>query len=525
MEIVPSFASLLPSLIAIILALATRQIFVAMFAGIWAGAWLVDGASIYDIFGSLIHTIDIYILQAIVPENGDSSHFAVVMFSLMTGGMVGIISRNGGMSGLVQSLKRIAKGRRSGQAVSAGLGGAIFFDDYCSALIVGNTMRPLTDSLRISREKLAFIVDSTAAPVSSIAIISTWIGVQASLLDSSIPNLNIKANGFELVMASIAYSFYPILLLCFLGVMIFSNRDFGSMLKAERKAVAKHDDNAAIRSLIDFSPASHHDLFKPQTKPYLLNAIIPLICYLGGTIWGLFQTGEGAGLRNIIGSSDPFSALLWGALFGLIAAIIMSVSTKQQTISQTMEALEAGMQPMLLAVMILTFSWAIASVNTDLHTAEYIISNISDKIAPLWLPVIIFLIAAATSFATGSSWSAMGILVPLAVPLSYNVLITSGVADIATNPIFLCSIASILTGAVWGDHCSPISNTTILSSIACSCPHIDHVKTQLPYALTVAGVSAFCGLLIGAGVPWWSATLCGIMIIIVIFKIYGKQPY
>jgi Na+/H+ antiporter NhaC len=524
MEISANFTALLPSLIAIGFALLTRQTLLAMFMGIWFGAWLVEGSSLFGLVTSLIQTIDTYIMQAIVPQDGNSDHFAIVVFSILTGAMVGVISHNGGMSGLVQWLQRIAKGRRSGQAVTASLGGIIFFDDYCSALVVGNTMRPLTDGLRISRAKLAFLVDSTAAPISCIAIVSTWIGVQASLLQTSLNSISLEANSFDLIISALKYNYYVWFLLFFIIIMIWRDRDFGSMLKAERRALKEHKDNEALFSLMSVAPATHHDLFKPEVKPRISNALIPLFIYVAGSIWGLFQTGYGEDFRSIIGSSDPFRAILWGSLFSLISAILISLISSKQKISQIIDAMEYGARPMLSAVIILTFSWAIAGVNSDLHTAEYIISNISNKITPEFLPTIIFILAAITSFATGSSWSTMAILMPLSVPLTFNILTQYNIDEIASNPIFLGSIASILTGALWGDHCSPISNTTILSSIASNCPHAIHVNTQLPYALSVAGISVICGLLpLGFGMGWWQGLIFGAITIIALFQFYGKK--
>jgi Na+/H+ antiporter NhaC len=525
MEIVPSFILLLPSLIAICLALVTRQVFISLFMGVWVGAWLVDGASFGDLFTSILTAVDVYMLQAIVPADGNSDHAAIMMFSLLTGAMVGIMSRNGGMAGIAIALKRVAHTRRRGQAATSLMGGLIFFDDYCSCLTVGNTMRPLTDALHISRQKLAFLVDSTAAPISCIAVVTTWIGLQATLLEESMDGLALDVSGFELVLSSLTYSFYPLLLLWFIAVMIATGKDFGPMLKAERAALTKKQDNEAIMSLMTFSPATHTDLFKPQVKPYVPNALVPLCCYVGGTLWGIFQTGQGIDIHAVISSSNPFKAVLWGSVFGVIAAMFMSYVSKRQTVTETMESFEAGLQPMLFAAMILTFSWAIAKVNMDLNTADYMIGLLDDRLPIALLPAGVFMVAAATSFATGSSWSTMGILMPLVTPLSASLLGGEGISDVAVHPIFLCTIASVLTGAVWGDHCSPISDTTILSSIASSCPHMEHVKTQMPYAVAVALVALGCGLFpIGVGVPWWGGLLAGMAIIVAIFVFFGKTP-
>ncbi len=514
MEVTLSATSLLPSMLAIIVALATRQVLPAMFAGIWVGAWMIQGVAIDTLFYSLFLAVDTYILEALVPKDGKSEHMAIVLFSLMTGGMIGIISRNGGMEGIVQYLMRVANTRRKGQFATLGMGGLIFFDDYANTLIVGNTMRPLTDRLGISRQKLAFLVDSTAAPIACIAVVTTWVGFQVSLLKDNLNELAPDMNGFELVIATIPYSFYPIFMLWFIFVLIVSGRDFGAMRKAESD-IQHHSLQADSISKSDYMPHA--------AKPLAINALLPIMCYIGGTLWGLVNTGEGDTIRGIVGSADPFIAILWGATIGLSSAVMLSIITRRMSLSQTMEALEAGLQPMLLAVMVLTLAWAIADINTDLNTANYIVAMIGNDVASMWLPALIFVVAAITSFATGSSWGSMGILVPLVLPLGYGILQQEGVIEPLAHPIMLATIASVLTGAVWGDHCSPISDTTILSSMASGCDHVDHVRTQMPYAMIVAGVSMMCGLLpTGLGIPWWGGAVIGCLIITLIIYRIGK---
>lgn len=521
MEIVLSPASLVPSLLAIMLALVTRQVFVSLFVGIWAGAFIISGSSLNAFIPSLFNVVDTWLLEAIVPQDGDNEHFSIVLFSLITGGMVGILSANGGMQGVVQYFTRIATTRRAGQGTTFALGGLIFFDDYANTLIVGNTMRSLTDALKISREKLAFIVDSTAAPIACIALITTWVGFQVSLLNDTLETMTLETSGFDLVLGAIPYSFYPLLMLVFLVIMIMTGRDFGPMFRAEQRAQSDIADDARLEEI-------QRERFEHKAAPLALNAIVPIACYIGGTFWGLLETGEGNSLQELLGSADPFKSVLWGSLFGVLVALVLSLATKRLSIGQAMDALESGIRPMLLAVIILTFAWAIADINTQLKTADYIISTLGDAI-PLWLlPVIVFIVAAVTSFATGSSWSTMGILVPLILPLAFTTLVAQGITDsalIAAHPVMLATIASVLTGAVWGDHCSPISDTTILSSMASGCNHIEHVRTQMPYALTVAAVSIFAGLLpLGIGLPWWGGLTLGSIAIYGIMRIFGKNP-
>lgn len=525
MEVVLSGWSLLPSLLAVGLALATRQVFIALFIGIWAGAWLIEGASGVAIGASLLKVVDTYLIHAIVPPHGGADHFSIVLFSLLTGAMIGIISRNGGMQGVVTRLSRVANTPRKGQGVTFALGGLVFFDDYANTLIVGKTMRPLMDALRVSRQKLAFIVDSTAAPIASMAVVTTWVGFQVSLLDDAVEDMELATDGFSLVLAALPYSFYPLLMLCFIAILVISGRDFGPMLKAERNARALHDSKAATRDDMQQqpSPSTDEEFLPHEVKPLALNALIPILAYIGGTVAGLLATGSGATLTDILGSANPFRAILWGATLGLFAAIILSLATKRLNLPQTMDALEAGIQPMMLAVMILTLAWALAAVNEELRTAEYLVSVMGDGMPIALLPVAVFVIAAATSFATGSSWATMGILVPLVLPLAYQTLSGSTETEIITHPVLLASIASVLTGAVWGDHCSPISDTTILSSMASDCPHMEHVRTQMPYAIVIASVSAITGLIpVGLGMAWWLGLLIGIVLLSLIVWRFGK---
>jgi Na+/H+ antiporter NhaC len=524
MEITLSAASLIPSLLAIILALVTRQVFISMFVAIWAGAFIIEGASPANIIPSLFQVVDTWILEAVVPNDGDNQHFSIILFSLLTGGMIGVLSHNGGMQGVLHYFSKFANTRQKGQWATFGLGGLIFFDDYANTLIVGNTMRPLTDSLKISREKLAFIVDSTAAPIACIAVISTWVGFQASLIDDSLEALSadgviLTASGFELIMGAIPYSFYPLLMIIFMAIMIITKRDYGAMYKAEYDALHT--------PIIQPKPTQQESEFVvTASAPRAANAVLPIICYIIGTIWGLFETGTGSTIKEILGSSDPFQAVLWGALAGLLVAIIMSIATKALSLTKTIEAMEVGLQPMIIAMVILCLAWAIADINTQLKTADYIVSFLGDSIAAMWLPVLIFIIAAITSFATGSSWSTMGILVPLILPLTINTLIAENIdaTMIAAHPLLLASIASVLTGAVWGDHCSPISDTTILSSMASHCDHVQHVRTQMPYAVTVAAVSILCGLVpIVFGAPFWLGLILGTCAIYAVFRVLGKQ--
>jgi Na+/H+ antiporter NhaC len=486
--VVPGWLSLLPALLAIGSALIFRQVLIALFLGIFIGAFIIKGGGFSSFLPAILAVADTYLLRALVPEDGNTEHMAVVLFTLMTGGMIGIISKNGGMEGLIVRLKRFAHTPRRAQIATAGLGGLIFFDDYANTLIVGNTMRPLADRLKISREKLAFIVDSTAAPLAAIALITTWIGFQLSLIDNSLSEYNLpEGYAYSLFLSSIPYSFYPLLMLLFVGLTIATGRDFGPMLKAEKRS--------RLGEIGDEHPV-FPDKQEVLYRQYAANALVPILVLIGGTFTGLWVTGGDGSVADRLGNADPFVSILWGSLLSLIAALIMTLITRSLSLKAAIDAMERGFTPMLLAVMILTFAWGIADVNAHMHTADYLISLLGESTPMFWLPAFVFLLAGFTSFATGSSWGVMAILIPLVLPLGMSILQAQGVSNeaILLHPLFAASLASVLSGAVWGDHCSPISDTTILSSLASGCDHIQHVHTQLPYALSVGGISVFVGL-------------------------------
>lgn len=507
-----TWQTLLPSLVAIGAAFATRQVFFSLFLGVWLGAVLVAGGDWASIGEGLLRVADTWLLRAVVPEDGSTDHMSVVLFTLMVGGMIGIISANGGMRGVVRWLTRFADTPAKGQGATFGMGFVVFFDDYANTLIVGKTLRPLTDRLGVSREKLAFLVDATAAPLACIALVTTWIGFQVSLIDESLTGLpQLDMSAYELFLASLAYSFYPILMLVFIVMIILSGRDFGPMLAAERRAREALGTERKAALSRDASAA--------------INAVLPILVLIVTTIAGLYATGQGDSLRAVLGSADPFKAMLWGSLASLLSAVIVTLARRAMKPGELVAAMEDGFKPMLSAVMILTFAWAIADINGALGTADYIVSLLGASLHPGLLPTLIFIVAALSAFATGSSWGTMGILVPLVLPLSVAALEAHGQMDAAHYHVLYAALASIMAGAVWGDHCSPISDTTILSSLASDCPHMDHVTTQMPYALSVALVVLPLGVLpAGFGVPAPLLMLGCAVALFLLLRQFGKKP-
>lgn len=498
----PGWLSILPPLLAIGLALATRQIIPSLVAGVWLGAWLLAGISLGGVLTGLLDLIGIYVVDAL--SNPD--HVAIIVFTLMIGGMVGIIRRNGGTDGIVSRVISWTNTPRRGQLATGGLGVAIFFDDYANTLVVGNTMRPITDRLLISREKLAYLVDSTAAPMATIALVTTWIGFQVGLISTAIEGIELELTGYAVFLRSLPYAFYPVLAVVFVFGIALTGRDFGPMRTAEQRA---RDTGASLRegSNLGGSDQLEDDLVPPDGAPRrLVNAVLPIVTLIGVTAIGLVVTGEGDTIVEVVGAGDAFSALLWGSLLSVLVAAALSLGQRILTLAETVDAWFVGIKSVLYVLIILTLAWALAGVSEDLGTGAYLASTLGETLPAALLPTILFVIAAAVAFATGTSWGTMGILTPLAVPLTWAVLSSQGLDDPTGHPILFASVSTVLAGAVWGDHCSPISDTTVISALASQCDVVDHVRTQLPYALFLGAIAIVLGFLpVGFGLPWWVA--------------------
>jgi Na+/H+ antiporter NhaC len=495
--------SILPPVVAIVFALVFRQVVVALLAGVWLGSFLVSG---FQPIPSLSRIIDHYVLGTLAGSGEGADHISIIIFTLLLGGMVGITSRMGGMQGIVDRVSHLATTARRGQFAVWLMGVIIFFDDYTNTLIVGNSLRPLTDKLRISREKLSYIVDSTAAPITALAVITSWIGFEISLLDQSFKSLGIERNPLGTFVSSIPYSYYPILAILFVLFIILTGRDYSLMSRAERRARSsgKVSSDTAL-------PLSHIDseaiAAAPGTSPRWLNGVIPIAVVIGITFYGLIHTGRSAiaeaggaspGLFEAIKESNSFTALLWGSFAGCIAAAVLALCERLLSLTETVTAWINGIRSMLSAIIILVLAWCIGKVCTELHTADYLVHNLSDILSPRMLPAITFLLAMGISFSTGTSWGTMSILIPIVIPLCYGIGGAAGLGGGEFESVLLSSIAAILSGAVFGDHCSPISDTTIMSSMASAADHIDHVRTQLPYAVTVGVASLIFGYLFSA---------------------------
>ena len=523
-----TWVAILPPVLTIALALAFKRVVPALFVGIWMGAWAINGFGVAAAWSGLLDTFQLYVANAL--SNPD--HTAIVLFSMMIGGMVGIISRNGGMQGIVNHIVKWANSARHACLATATLGLAIFFDDYANTLVVGNTMRPVTDSMRVSRAKLAYIVDSTAAPVAAIAVVTTWIGYEIGLIGDSISKMpGLDAEAYLLFLNTIPYSFYPVLAIAFVFMVSGSGRDFGPMLTAERLAQQQGSEKGG---LVRTSNQETDDLQPIEGKPQrAFNAYIPVMVMIVGMLVGLYVTGSQAvadianpTLQDIIGNADSYTALMWSSLASMMAAAILSMSQRIMDLEEVVNAWFHGARAMLMAMIILILAWSLGEVTDILKTADFLVSILGDALPVFILPALVFVLAAATAFATGSSWGAMGILFPLAMPLTWAVMMSQGQTGPEHMHILYSAVSAILAGAVWGDHCSPISDTTILSSLASGCDHMEHVRTQLPYAMTVGGVAILFGTIMTAlGSPWWIGMSLGLLILWLIIRFYGKLSY
>lgn len=517
-RVIPAWLSIFPPLLAIFLALVLRQVIVSLSLGIFSGAFIYYG---FDPITALLRFADTLMINVLI----DKDHMFIIVFTLLIGGVVGVISANGGTTGLAMQITKLAKTPRSGMLSSWLLGIMIFFDDYANSLIIGNMMRPITDKLKISREKLAYIVDSTAAPIASIVIISTWVGYEVGLIADGLNSIGSSQNAYDVFISSIPYNFYPIAAIFFVFLNAVMERDFGPMLSFEKRARKSEMvyDLETNESISTIEPA--------KSKWY--NGAVPILVILFGTIIGLWVTGianlnaDGItdySVRNIISNSDSFSALLWASFIASIIAIVMTVAQRIMSLEKTVDAWQKGVQSMLVAVIILVFAWAISAVTNDLRTADYIISLLSDSLDPRLLPAFVFVICAAIGFATGTSWGTMAIVMPIVIPLTYSIANSFGLESESLQIIMYGVISSVLAGSVFGDHCSPIADTTILSSLASKCNHIDHVKSQLPYAILVGVFSLVLGSIPAAyGVnPFISIALIFIALYLFL-KFYGKK--
>lgn len=522
--------SILPPLVAIALAFITKNVIVSLFLGTMTGCVMMQLNGM-NIFSSIIQGF-LDFTQRALNSIADPWNAGIILQVLAIGGVISLVGKMGGSRAVAEALAKKAKTPRSTQMITWLLGVCVFFDDYANSLIVGPIMRPVSDKMRVSREKLSFIIDATAAPIAGLAIISTWIGLEVGLIKDAFANgIGQEVDAFGVFLQTIPYRFYNILILAFVVILAVSLREFGPMLKAERRArkgIIENSNNEVAESS-ELEP-------KEGIKISIWNAIIPIGTLVIGALIGFYYSGWTAvmggqdaaliesmkasplafsSVREAFSNADASIVLFQAALIASIVAIAMGVIKKIFTVSEALEVWVDGMKGLIVTGVILILAWSLSSTIKDLGTASYLVSILSGSIPKFLLPSIIFVLGAVISFATGTAYGTMGILMPLAIPLAYSISPEMGYVVVSTS--------AVLTGAIFGDHCSPISDTTILSSMGAGCHHIDHVNTQMVYSLFVAGVTIVFGYIpAGFGVPIYIVLPLAIAALTVITYIISK---
>ena len=520
LRVIPGWVSILPAVLAIGVALTIRNVIPALLLGLWVGATALQSFTLVGAGRGLLDSFQVFVTQAIA----DIDRASIILFTMMIGGMVGIITRNGGMASVVKAIVSRAKTAIGGQVAVWLMGLMIFFDDYSNTLVVGNTARSLTDHLNVSREKLAYIVDSTAAPVACIALITTWIGYEIGLVDQALKSIDELAHvqAYSVFLHSIPYSFYPILAILFVFMIAASGRDFGPMLKAEMRARAGAVKPEAAESL----PAIHGDELEPKKRVPLraMNAFVPIISLVVALLVSLYMIGEGDTPIEILETTKPYQAMMYSSFVGVLVAAGMSIGQRILSIHETVDAWYGGLRATLFGMIILVLAWSLSDLTVTLNSAAYLVTLLADTLPVALIPAIVFILAAITAFTTGTSWGTMAILMPLVIPLSWAVMGANGMADDSGMHIMYSAVACCLGGAVWGDHCSPISDTTVLSSIASGCDHIEHVRTQLPYALLVGIAALVLGTIPGGfGLSPWISIVTGMVVLATVLGVLGRE--
>ena len=556
---VAGWLSLLPPLAAIILAVLLREVLVALFLGVLTGVVVLEGS----FFAGLMRTLDRHVVGAA----SDSGHMKILIFSCLIGAVVAMVTRLGGVKAMVEALARKGSSAMRAQLSTWVMGVTVFFDDYANALLVGHTMRPISDRFRVSREKLAFLVDCTAAPVACIAIISTWIAAEISYIDGWLEGTGegiagyAKTAAYEIFLDSIAFSFYPILALLFSFLVVVLRRDFGPMRTAEARARSTGKVIAdGARPLISTEMEEAEPLDPDRLRWW--NGALPILMVIGTVVVGLYLDGrpsyeaelaaarrqvEAAGslgpqareqavaalrkleeggflgeLRQCFGRADSYNVLLWASLFGLILAWVLALGQRYMNVREAADTTVKGIKAMITACIVLMLAWSLSDLCKLVNTSGYLIHQVAFDFE--LLPAAVFVLSAVVGFSTGSSWGTMGILVPLTMTYAAQLGLRVGADPADLRQVLVASLGGVLAGAVFGDHCSPISDTTVMSSMATGCDHMDHVKTQLPYALSVAIVAMACGYLpAGFGLPAWQGLLLGGASVFLVVRFLGRR--
>ncbi|AXP08623.1 Na+/H+ antiporter NhaC family protein [Campylobacter hepaticus] len=544
--------TIIPPLVAITLAFITKDVILSLFAGVLSGTFLLSlSANIFQAqylaFSNFYHTaIESFskIISYVLNSTSDPVNAGIILQILCIGGLVALITKMGGAKALALKFAKRSKSALSAQINTWFLGLLIFFDDYANLLIVGPIMRPLADKFKISREKFAFIIDSTAAPVAGIAVISTWIGLEVSLIKTAYGHIGINnISAFGIFVETLPYRFYNIFMLFFVIMTAIMGREFGSMYQAQIRAKTT-GQIAPLSKSSTLNTAELEDQFlapKENIKIRSLDAIIPIFTLIILAILGFYFNGistlEGEELlqanknplsfetfRIAFGNADSSVVLFQAALFAAIVAIFIGVRRKIFNLKEAVETWIYGWKTMIFTIVLLLFAWSLSSIVKDLGTSLFITSLLADKLPQFILPATIFAFASAISFAIGTSYGTMGILMPLAVPLAHEIAKINGMDANTMHHYMVINISCVLTGAIFGNHCSPISDNVILSSMSAKCDHMEHVRTQIPYALFICIISLITGYIpVSLGLNVWLVLPLNFILIAILLRYIGKK--
>jgi len=532
---VPSAASIVPPLVAVSLALVSGRMLWSLAAAVLIGGWLSAAGEGHHLIASLAEgslrggrfiarTLYDTDSRELGLANVNADNLQILVYVILIMAMISVMLAAGGLQGVANWLIGYARSPRATRLVTAAAGLIVFIDDYANTMIVGSTLRPATDRQRISREKLAFLVDATAAPVAGVAVLSTWIGVEVGLLSEIAASLSIPQDGYSLFFNALGFRFYCLGMIVFVFLNAATGADFGPMARAEdraRRLGKLLDDGATPLTSRSLAAAEPH----PPANARAAVALLPMVVLLAAFLASLWVRGGGAMLR-----SDPFALVRlsgWQAVlskvnsipllalasgFGLVTAAATARFLGRIPLAALFRAVWSGALSARMPVTVLILAWSLKGACDDLQTGVFLADALGDSLPRQAFPALVFLVAAVTSFATGTSWGTMAILIPTAIPVAFQL-------DGQTyGLITTVSIAAILDGSIFGDHCSPISDTTIMSSTASACDHLAHVRTQMPYSLTVAAIALAVGYLPAAlAVPTWAVLPAGAMALCLLF--------
>lgn len=490
-EVYATFLALLPPLIAIVLALITKEVYMSLFIGILSGSLLY---TMFHPVQTVTKTFD-----TIISKLADGWNVGIIIFLVILGIMVSLINKAGGSAAYGEWAAKKIKGRKGASLATFALGAMIFVDDYFNCLTVGSVMRPVTDESKISRAKLAYLIDATAAPICIIAPISSW----AAAVTSVAP----EGEGLSLFIRSIPYNFYALLTIVMIIVISLMGFDYGPM--------KKHELNALKGDLFTTGKEENEAETAPVStkKGRVLDLILPVIVLIVSCVIGMVYTGgffDGVDFITAFSDCDASVGLVLGSFIALAFTFIYYLVTRRLTFKELTASFTEGFKAMVPAIMILTFAWTLSGITMDLGAKVFVAEFVRINASGLtWLlPAIVFVIAIGLAFSTGTSWGTFGILLPIVCAVFPG-----------GGELMIISISACLAGAVCGDHCSPISDTTIMASAGAQCNHINHVSTQLPYALTVAAVSFVAFLFAGLIKTWWIALPVSIVAMVVVLII------